>query len=197
MRIVGPPDILNDAERLYDAAEVDFAIDQLAVRMALDLQHAHPVLVCVMNGGLPFAAALMRRFAFPLELDYVHAVRYRAAPTESGTVEVPRGGELEVRVDLACDVTDRNVVLADDVLDRGTTLERIAARVARAGAARVHTAVLVNKTVPGRTFAADYVALDAPNRYLIGRGMDYNGWFRNLDGIYALPANAAETRAAH
>ena len=194
MPIVSPPDIPRHAERLYDEAEVDFAIDRLAVRMALELQDARPILVCVMNGGLPFAAALMRRFAFPLELDYVHAARYRGGAALSGALEMPHGGELEVRVDLARDVTDRTVVLADDVLDRGTTLESIAAMVAGAGAARVYTAVLVNKKVPGRTFAADYAALDAPDRYLIGCGMDCGGWFRNLDGIYALPDDGEVAR---
>ena len=183
---VSPADILRHAERLFDASEVDFAIDRLAVRMGLDLQDTRPILVCVLNGGLPFTAALMRRFAFPLELDYVHAIRYRGGTVASGKVEVPEGGELELRVDLARDVTGRVVVLADDVLDRGTTLARMAARVAQAGAAQVHTAVLVNKKVPERKFTADYVALDAPNRYLIGCGMDCGGWFRNLDGIYAL-----------
>ena len=194
MPIVSPPDILRQAERLYDEAEVEFAIDRLAVRMALDLQDVQPILVCVINGGIPFTAALMRRFGFPLELDYVHAIRYRGGAAVSGKVEVPRAGELELRVDLARDVTGRVVVLADDVLDGGTTLARIAARVAQAGAAEVYTAVLVNKKVPGRTFAADYVALDAPNRYLIGCGMDCGGWFRNLDGIYAIPDEMALTR---
>lgn len=188
---VSPPDILGHAERLFDASEVDRAIDRLAVRMGLDLQDARPILVCVMNGGLAFTAALMRRFAFPLELDYVQAIRYRGGMAASGNVEVPRGGELELRVDLARDVAGRVVVLADDVLDRGTTLARIAARVARAGAAQVYTAVLVNKKVPERKFTADYVALHAPSRYLIGCGMDCGGWFRNLDGIYALPDEGA------
>ncbi|MCY3820990.1 MAG: phosphoribosyltransferase family protein [Gammaproteobacteria bacterium] len=187
------PDLPGDAERLYDASDVDHAIDRLAVRMAIDLQDVEPILVCVMNGGLPFTAALMRRFAFPLELDYVHAVRYRGGSAVSGKVEAPRGGELEVRVDLTRDVTERVVVLADDVLDRGTTLARVAERISRAGAARVYTAVLVNKRVPGRDFVADYVALDAPDRYLVGAGMDCGGWFRNLNGIYALPDQGLPT----
>ena len=193
MPTVSSPDLLQDAERLYDASEVDDAIDRLAVRMTIDLQDVQPILVCVMNGGLPFTAALMRRFAFPLELDYVHAVRYRGGSAVSGKVEAPRGGELEVRVDLTRDVTERVVVLADDVLDRGTTLARVAERISKAGAACVYTAVLVNKRVPGRAFVADYVALDAPNRYLVGAGMDCDGWFRNLNGIYALPDQGPPT----
>ena len=189
-----PLDILRHAERLYDQAEVDFAIDQLAVRMALELQDARPILMCVMNGGLPFAAALMRRFAFPLELDYVHARRYRGGAVASGGVDPPRGGELELRVDVVPDMAGRVVVLADDVLDQGVTLARISAEVAQAGAARVYTAVLVNKKIPGRGIDADFAALDAPDRYLVGCGMDCDGWFRNLDGIYALAEDAESSQ---
>ena len=177
-----PPDIDAWGECLHDAEAVRFAIDQLAVRIALDLADACPVVVCVMNGGLPFTAALLARFAFPLEVDHVHATRYReAAPGEH-----PRGAELRVRGAPAHAVKGRHVLLVDDILDEGVTLERLKTLLEDAGAATVRTAVLVDKAVPGRTFAADYAALSAPDRYLVGWGMDHNGWYRNLQAIYAL-----------
>ena len=61
---------------LYDARTVDHAVDRVAVEMALKLWDARPVLVCLMNGGLPFTADLLRRFYFDLELDYMHLARY-------------------------------------------------------------------------------------------------------------------------
>ena len=177
-----PRDIDTWAECLYDAEAVRFAIDRVAVRIALDLADSRPVVVCVMNGGLPFTAALLARFAFPLEVDYVHAKRYReAAPGEH-----PSGADLCVRVAPAHALEGRNVLLVDDVLDEGETLERLKALVEERGASAVRTAVLVDKAVAGRTFAADYAALSAPDRYLVGWGMDYNGWYRNLQAIYAL-----------
>lgn len=176
MAITPPPDVLDRAECLYNAEAVDFAVDQLAVRMTLDLADMEPIVVCIMKGGLPLTAALLKRFSFPLELDYVHATRYR------GT----RGGQIEFRVGPSRDVTDRVVVLVDDVLDEGVTLARIVASFEEAGAASVHTAVLVDKDVPDKVFQANYVGLEAPNRYLVGCGMDYEGWFRNLWSIYAL-----------
>ena len=191
MPIVSPPDILRHAERLYDASEVEFAIDRLAVRMALDLQDVRPILVCVMNGGLPFAAALMRRFAFPLELDYVHAIRYRGGAEVSGTLRAPRRRRPSKCASIWRAISPTVPLCWRTMSWIGeATLEDMAARVAQAGAARVHTAVLVNKKVSGRTFRADYVALDAPDRYLIGCGMDFGGWYRNLGGIYALPREA-------
>ena len=177
-----PRDIDGWAECLFDAETVRFAIDRVAVRIALDLADARPVVVCVMNGGLPFTAALLARFAFPLEVDYVHARRYReAAPGEH-----PRGADLCLRVEPAHALAGRNVLLVDDVLDEGVTLARLKAFVEEQGVAAVRTAVLVDKAVAGRTVAADYAALSAPDRYLVGWGMDYNGWYRNLRAIYAL-----------
>lgn len=177
-----PRDIDAWAECLYDAEAVRFAIDRVAVRIGLDLADARPVVVCVMNGGLPFTAALLARFAFPLEVDHVHAKRYRqAAPGEH-----PRGGELSVRAAPAHALEGRNVLLVDDVLDEGATLERLKALVEERGASSIRTAVLVDKAVAGRSFGADYAALSAPDRYLVGWGMDYHGWYRNLQAIYAL-----------
>ena len=172
-------ELLERAACLYDKAAVERAIDQLAVQMTLDLEGDCPLIVCVMNGGLPFTAGLLQRLSFPLELDFVHAWRYLGAtPEESGA--------LHTRVGLGRDVAGRTVVLVDDVLDEGVTLARLSTRLAEDGAGRVLTAVLVDKDVPGRTTTADYAGLAAPNRFLVGCGMDYNGWWRNLNGIYAL-----------
>ena len=141
-----------------------------------------------MNGGLPFTAALLARFAFPLEVDYVHAMRYRdAAPGK-----LPSGGDLRIRVAPVHALEGRTVLLVDDVLDEGVTLERLGRFVEAGGASTVSTAVLVDKAVAGRTFTADYAALSAPDRYLVGWGMDYNGWYRNLPAIYALEETPEE-----
>lgn len=166
------------ARCLFDATEVDRAIDQLAVRMAVALWDANPILVCLMNGGLPFTADLMRRFYFPLELDHVRAARYR------GTA----GGELRIECWPGRPLEGRTVVLLDDVFDEGITLQRVRERLADAGPERVLCAVMVRKDVPGVTFEPDYIALEAPNEFIVGRGMDCDGAYRQLSGIYALPS---------
>ena len=179
--------LLADADCLYDRAEVDAAIDRLAVRIGMDLAEACPIVVCVMNGGLPFTAALLKRLSFPLELDFVHAWRYLGAAPEAD-------GALHCRVGLDRDVASRQVLLVDDVLDEGVTLVRLKQQIEADGAANVYTAVLVDKAVPERAATADYACLAAPNRFLVGCGMDYNGWWRNLDGIYALNLEPAAAR---
>lgn len=178
-----PADVLaarHRAEELVSADEVGRAVDRLSVRMSLDLQEANPLLLTVMHGALPFAGWLLTRFVFPLEIGYVHVRRYGDAT---------RGGALEWISHPEYRFAGRTVVILDDVLDRGHTLAELVEWVRGQGAARVATAVLVDKQldVP-RDLTADYAALTCPDRYLFGCGMDYRGYWRNLPAIYALPA---------
>ncbi len=131
----------------------------------------------MMMGGLPFTADLLRRFYFDLELDYMHVTRYQGAD----------GGEIRFLRGLERPVADRTVLLVDDVLDAGVTLHAARAAVAAKGPAELLTAVLVRKDVPDPAVLVDYAALEAPDEFLVGRGMDHDGAFRQLSGIYALP----------
>ena len=162
---------------LYDARTVDQAVDRVAVELAVRLWDARPVVVCLMNGGLPYTADLLRRFYFDLELDYMHLARY----------ENFSGGEVRFLRKLERGLAGRTVLLVDDVLDEGQTLLAAQRVVVEAGAAETVTTVLVRKDVQNPVAAADYVALDAPNEFLVGRGMDYDGAFRQLSSIHCLP----------
>lgn len=171
------------AQELFDARAVTKAIDQAAVRLSVLITDENPLLVCVLNGGLPFTAALMQRLHFPLQLSYVHVGRYGDAT---------RGGELVWHARGEDSFEGRHVVLVDDILDRGITLAALREWLEQAGASKVTVVVLIDKQVSGeRPIQADVVALRAPDQYLFGWGMDYQGYWRNLTGIYALPDGSA------
>ena len=176
-------DLLNLRERaecLVPRDRVQFAIDQLAVRMAVALARRDPLILCVLKGGLPFTGELLRRWDFPLELDYLHVSRYG---------QDTRGGALTWHARPRQPLAGRHVVLVDDVLDRGGTLAEVRDWAYGEGANTVATAVLVEKDVKeARAITVDYVALQCPDRFLIGCGMDYQGYWRNLPAIYAVPA---------
>ena len=177
-----PPNILEArrrAESMVDAQAVTRAIDRVAVRVTVALQAANPVLLCVMNGGLVYCGRLLGRLHFPLQLAYVHVTRYR---------ERTCGGSLRWIVKPQQSVAGRQVLIVDDVLDDGATLEAVQGWVRSAGAARVWTTVLVRKQTPrNASIDVDFAALECPDRYLFGCGMDYAGYWRNLPAIYALP----------
>ena len=140
----------------------------------------NPIIMCVMNGGLILAGMLLPRLDFPLQVDYLHATRYREKLT---------GADLQWKAFPSLDLTGRVVVLVDDILDEGDTLVGIRAYCLAQGAAQVLCAVLVDKNHARRHPAlprADITGLDAPDRYLFGFGMDYKGYLRNAPGVYAV-----------
>ncbi|MHB8254235.1 MAG: hypoxanthine-guanine phosphoribosyltransferase [Acidiferrobacter sp.] len=170
--------VLEAAEQLFAEADVDQALDRMALALRDAVGAANPIFMVVLNGALVFAGHLLPRLAFPLEVDYVHATRYRGALT---------GGELAWVAGPSMPVTGRTVVLLDDILDEGTTLAALAETLQARGALHVVKAVLVTKLrarAPG--LAADFSGLDVPDRYVFGCGMDYDGYLRNTKGIYAL-----------
>jgi len=177
---IDPGAILATCERLFSPTEVASAVDVWADAIARAVAPDRPLLVACMVGGAQPLGMLLERLHFPLEVDYVHATRYRG-----GT----RGHEVEWLHLPRSDLSGRTVLVVDDLLDAGNTLAAVSTRLYAMGAARVYTAVLVTKDVPARPGLqeADFSALHAPNRWLVGCGMDYHGWLRNAPGIYALP----------
>lgn len=170
--------ILNRAEVIVGATEVELALDRLASQIADALADRFPVALCVMGGAVVFSGKLLPRLGFPLEFDYLHATRYR-----DGT----RGGAIEWAVLPRKDLAGRVVLLMDDILDEGHTLAAAKARLLELGAAEVQIAVLADKDIGvEKPVAADFVGLSLPNRYVLGMGMDAYGLWRNLPGIYAL-----------
>jgi hypoxanthine phosphoribosyltransferase len=170
--------LINRADLLHGATEVELALDRLAAQIGDALADAFPVALCVMGGGVVFAGKLLPRLGFPLEFDYLHATRYR-----SGT----RGGEIEWAVLPRTDLTGRSVLVMDDILDEGHTLAAAKQRLLELGAAEVKIAVLADKAIGrAKPVAADLIGFSLPDRYVFGMGMDAYGLWRNLAGIYAL-----------
>lgn len=167
------------ADCLIPLPAIEAALDRMAVQISERLADKLPLFFCVMNGGLITAGHLLTRLDFPLEVDYLHATRYR---------DELRGGDLFWRVSPETPIAGRHVVIIDDILDEGATLAAIKEHCEQAGAASVATAVLINKehnrkSAPALT--ADFCELQAADRFLFGFGMDYRGYWRNAPGIYA------------
>lgn len=171
--------VLREAELLYSPEQVQTALDRLATQVTARLEHRDPLVLMVMNGAFMPAAQLLARLPFPLQVGYVHATRYR-----SGT----RGGEIDWIARPRPVVEGRVVLVIDDIFDEGDTLKAIVEKVRQLGAVETYSAVLVNKRhdrkVAGLT--VDFIGLEIPDRYVFGCGMDYQEYWRQLPGIYAI-----------
>ena len=171
--------VLEDSDLIWSETDVTAAYGRLAQEIGNVLRGSSPLLIPVMMGGMVPASRIVSQLDFPVEIDYVHATRYR------GDVH---GRTLEWIAHPSSDFKGRSVLVVDDILDEGITLAAIIGHCRELGAREIYCAVLVDKQI-GRPRAyerADFTGLEVDNRYVFGCGMDYRGYFRNLPAIYAL-----------
>jgi hypoxanthine phosphoribosyltransferase len=177
---LSPQKLLEQSYIIHHAEIVVGTITKMAAEIAKSLEDTSPVVICVMGGGVVFSGQLLTQLHFPLELDYVHASRY-----QNNTL----GNTLDSKALPKSDLTGRTVLFLDDILDEGITLKEIQDKCMALGAAKVLTAVLIEKKLDHeKPIKADFVGLEVPNEYVFGYGMDVYGWWRNLPAIYALQA---------
>ena len=170
--------VRREADCLLDAAELAEALDRLAQSVSSTLASHCPVVLCVMNGAMIPTSELLLRLEFPLQIDYLHATRYGSALN---------GGDLQWVSRPTLALAGRHVLVVDDIFDEGITLEKIVAECHAQGAAQVASCVLVEKLHDRKTdYRPDFVGLTVPDRYVFGFGMDYKGYLRNVNGIYAV-----------
>lgn len=170
---------LDKAELLFDSVEIEKAIIGLAESITTEIANHNPLILPVMNGGLVLTGKLVPLLNFALQIDYLHATRYRGETS---------GSELRWLKKPEKTLQDRVVLLVDDILDEGITLAAITDYCYEAGAKKVLTAVLVEKILEQEKPIqhANFTGLQVPNRYVFGYGMDYYEYHRNLSGIYAI-----------
>jgi hypoxanthine phosphoribosyltransferase len=178
--------VLPGADLVHDRATIEAAIAGMAARIAADYAGSRPVFLTVMHGALPFAAQLalgIGEHGVDLDMDYLHATRYRGATS---------GGELLWKRRPETSLRGRRVLLVDDIVDEGHTLDAVRAWCAGQGARDVRIAAMVvkrhDRCVAG--LCADYAGLDVPDRYVFGYGMYFHVQGRNLPAIYALADGA-------
>jgi hypoxanthine phosphoribosyltransferase len=182
-------EVLAQAECVYTAEQLEQALQQLAEQINTQLTaytEQQPVLLMpVMNGGLVLCGQLMTRLTFPLQVDYLHATRYR---------DKTHGSELHWKASPQQSLQGRTLLIVDDILDEGYTLQAVLEFCREQGAAHVYSVVLVEKNHPRARadIKADFTGLTVEDRYVFGFGMDYKGYHRNLNGIYAVADNGTD-----
>lgn len=178
--------ILEAAECLYSLNEVNQALDRMAIEITDKLKNKKPLILCVMTGALITTGHLVTRLHFPLQIDYIHATRYRGAS---------RGGDLHWLVEPRLSLRDRTILIIDDIMDGGLTLAAIIDYCHQAKAKEIYSAVLVSKNrqrEPEVNFEPDFVGVTTEDKFLFGFGLDYDEYLRNVAGIYAVSTELLE-----
>lgn len=174
-----PRDLLKNAKVLFNREEVSATVQKMADEINEYYGDEPLVLLSVLTGAIIPAAWLVTKLKMPIQMDFVHATRYRGGLY---------GAELEYRVPPRLNLENRDVLIVDDIFDEGNTLAAIKGSVESRKARSVKMAALVRKD-HDRGLPRDYVdfvGLDVPDVYVFGCGMDaYEEW-RHLDEILVL-----------
>jgi hypoxanthine phosphoribosyltransferase len=169
---------LEDSDPIASAEEVQAAVQRVAAEISGRLAKSYPLVLVVMGGAVVFAGQILPLLRFPIDLDYIHASRYGAET---------RGSDVDWRVKPPASVRGRAVLVLDDILDGGQTMDAIRSRLLDLGAASFHCAVLVEKKLKvKKPIHADFVGLEIEDRFVFGYGMDAKGYWRNLPEIRAM-----------
>jgi hypoxanthine phosphoribosyltransferase len=171
-------DVFSKSTCIYSRSYIDDGLDKMATAMSYKLSASNPIFLCVLVGGIIPLGNLLPRLNFPLQVDYIHATRYRGSVV---------GGDLQIKAEPKMDLKDRVVVIVDDILDDGITLQAIIDYCLDKKVHKVYTAVMVDKIRPRKKTAvqnADFSGLKVDNHFLFGYGLDYGNYLRNAPGIY-------------
>lgn len=159
-------------------AQIQTIVDRLALQIAAapgDID----VCAVLMDGAMIFAADLLRAL-------YENGVDPKTASLRLSSYGTDRqsSGQVRITADIETHLTGAHVLIVDDVLDSGATLDFAAAHIFALGAAKVTTCVFAAKPYPGRTVTADFIGWDAPDAFLVGYGLDDGYRKRGLPGIW-------------
>lgn len=157
-------------------------ISKLADQMNADLYDKQPIFIVVLNGAFMFASELIGRFNHLCEVTFIRLQSYQG--TE-------RGEKMREVQGLVENIKGRHVIIVEDIIDTGHTMTHLLNILSKDEPASVRIATLLYKPKAlQKEIVPDYVAIEIPNDFIVGYGLDYDGYGRNLKNIYKVKTNA-------
>lgn len=175
------------ANILYTKEQLQEAVDRLGKRITHDYQGKAPMLVCILKGASMFFADLIRQIDLPLTIDFMVVSSYGASTVSSGEVRLIK--------DLDRSILGQDVIIVEDIVDTGMTLNYLKKLLISRGAASLRIAALLDKparrTVP---LSVDYTGFEIPDAFVVGYGLDYDEVYRNLPEVGILSPSVYESK---
>jgi hypoxanthine phosphoribosyltransferase len=171
---------------LFGREDIRRRVEELGRSITGDYTGRDPVLISVLKGGTVFLADLIRQIHLPLEVHFIAISRYGEAEESLGRVRI--------LLDLDIDLSDRHVILVEDIVDTGLTLSYLLSVLRSRAPASLEVCALLDKSVRRiAPLGLRYAGFDCPDRFVVGYGLDVGERFRNLPDIYAVE----DPRAVH
>ena len=173
--------IYRDLDRILVTKEqIAEKVKELGRKITEDYAGKEPVLICILKGAAIFFSDLIREIDLPLTTDFMAISSYGSATKTSGVVRVMK--------DLDKDVVGKDVIIVEDIVDTGVTLNYLRSMLEHSGASSIRIAALLDKTARRivKDLEVDYVCFDIPDPFVVGYGLDYDQAYRNIPDIGVL-----------
>lgn len=158
--------------------KIQQAIKKISAEINNELKDENPLFIAVLNGAFMFAADLMRYVSIPCEITFVRLASYQGTSTTQHVKEV---------LGLNESIAGRTIVIVEDIVDTGNTMESLLTQLNLLNPKQIKIATLLFKPQAlVKPIHLDYVALEIPPDFIVGYGLDYDGYGRNLNDIYKL-----------
>ena len=174
-------ELYKDLDRiLLTRDEIADKVRQLGQQITKDYSGKKPVMVCILKGAAVFFTDLIREIDLPLTLDFMAISSYGSATKTSGVVRILK--------DLDNDILDRDVIVVEDIVDSGITLNYLSKTLVQRGARSLRIATLLDKPARRKIkdLKVDYSCFNIPDAFVVGYGLDYDQTYRNLPDIGVL-----------
>ncbi len=158
--------------------EIDSAINRIAEQMNSDLEGKNPLFISILNGSFMFTSDLMKKVTVPCEVTFVKLSSYQ---------DMESTGNVKQILGLSEEIEGRTVVVVEDIVDSGYTMQDILAYLKGKNPKEIKVATCLLKPDALKVdVQVDYTAMKIPNDFIVGYGLDYNGYGRNLKDIYTV-----------
>ena len=153
-------------------------VERLATQISRDLEGKNPLFLGILNGSFMFAADLFRQITIPAEISFVKLASYEGTASTGVIKEV---------IGLSESVSGRTIVVVEDIVDTGCTMQKLLENLGTRSPESIHVCTLLLKPEKLKVdLNVEYVALEIPNDFIVGYGLDYDGYGRNLKDIYTV-----------
>ena len=157
---------------------IQLRIEELAKQINRELAGEEVVFLGILNGAFLFAADLFRRIDFPARISFVKLASYKGTSSSGSIKELIGWNE---------DINNKTIVVVEDIVDTGNTLERIVDELVIRKAAEIRiSALLFKPEAYTKQIPLHYIGFEIPNNFVVGYGLDYDGFGRNLPSVYTL-----------
>ena len=163
---------------MIPASDIDTRIAEMAEEINRDYEGKEVVFLVILNGAFMFASDLFRRIRLDAKISFVKLVSYEG---------IRSSGNVRELIDINEDISDKHLIVIDDIVDTGHTMEAIIEELSKRKVAGVKVATLLFKPAAYlKNLPVDYVGFKIPNDFVVGYGLDYEGFGRNMTSIYTL-----------